>query len=115
MTLLNLLVYIPLQILFIPLAILGAILVGFRQLVVSKRLGISQTAIEVLNGSWTMHIFGIRVDEACDKLTKVLPNTSVTGLWLTRARQGPARFPEARYPLIREATARKCTRRCKDY
>ena len=50
---------------------------------VSKRLGLSQTAIEVINGRWTMHIFGIRADPATVELMSVLPNTSVTGLWLT--------------------------------
>ena len=85
MSLLSLIVYIPLQILFIPLAVLGAVYVGYRQLVISKKLGISQTAIEVLNGRWTMHIFGIRTDKACDKLAKVLSNTSVNGLWLALA------------------------------
>ena len=82
MAILALLLYIPLQIVFIPIAVLGGLLVGYRQMVVSKRLGISQTAIEVLNGRWTMHVFGIRVDDATAKLAAVLPNTSLFGLWL---------------------------------
>lgn len=85
MSLLSLILYLPLQILFIPLAILGVALVGYRQLAVSRKLGVSQTAIEVLNGRWTMHIFGLRQDEACDRLAKRLPNTSTFGLWLTLA------------------------------
>jgi len=60
MKLLSWLVYIPLQLLASPLAIVGAILVGYRQLRVSKQLGVSQTAIEVFNGRWTLHIFGLR-------------------------------------------------------
>jgi methyltransferase (TIGR00027 family) len=79
---LSLVLYVPLQLGFIPLAILGFVLVAYRQIVVSKKLGVSQTAIEVLNGRWTMHIFGIRIDEACAKLAVALPNTSVFGLWL---------------------------------
>jgi len=79
---LSLVLYIPLQVGFIPLALLGALQVAYRQLVVSKKLGVSQTAIEVLNGRWTMHVFDIRVDEASAKLITALPNTSVTGLWL---------------------------------
>ncbi len=82
MSLLSLAVYIPLQIAFIPLAFLGILLVTYRQIVVSKRLGVSQTAIEVLNGRWTMHVFGIRLDEASANLAAALPNTSVIGLWL---------------------------------
>jgi len=76
------LVFVALQILFIPLAIVGVILTGYRQLVVSKKLGTSQTAIEILNGRWTMHIFGMREDEAAVRVASVLPNTSTFGLWL---------------------------------
>jgi len=80
-----LIIFIFLQTLFIPLAIIGAILVGYRQLIVSKNLGVSQTAIEIINGRWTMHIFGLREDHAAAKLTPVLPNSSTFGLWLALA------------------------------
>ncbi len=79
---LALIVFIILQILFIPLAIIGALLVAYKQLIVSKNLGVSQTAIEIINGRWTMHIFGLRDDDAAAKLAPVLPNTSTFGLWL---------------------------------
>ena len=79
---LALIIFIVLQILFIPLAIIGAVWVGYKQLVVSKRLGVSQTAIEIINGRWTMHIFGLRDDPAAAKLASALPNTSTFGLWL---------------------------------
>ena len=82
MKLLSLVVFIPLQILFVPLALLGVVLVAYRQIVVSKQLGVSQTAIEVLNGRWTMYIFGIRDDKPTANLAAVLPNTSLFGLWL---------------------------------
>lgn len=82
MSLLSLVLYIPLQIAFIPLALIGFVLVAYRQMGISKKLGISQTAIEILNGRWTMHIFNIRIDEATAKLAAALPNTSVFGLWL---------------------------------
>ena len=39
MSLLSLLLYILLQVLFIPLAIVGAVIVAYKQMVVSKRLG----------------------------------------------------------------------------
>ena len=73
-------VYLFLQVAFIPLAIIGVILTGYRQIAVSKQLGVSQTAIEVINGRWTMHIFGIRHDPASAELIHVLPNTSAMGL-----------------------------------
>tara|TARA_E500000178_G_scaffold341772_1_gene386116 strand:- start:849 stop:1817 length:969 start_codon:yes stop_codon:yes gene_type:complete len=74
-------IFIPLQIVFIPLAIFGVLLTAYRQIIVSKRLGISQTAIEIINGRWTMHAFGLRRDAATDALMSVLPNTSKLGLW----------------------------------
>jgi methyltransferase (TIGR00027 family) len=81
MSLLSLLVFLFLQLVLFPLAIVGLVLVGYKQIVVSKRLGVSQTAIEVLNGRWTMHVFGMRDDEATVRLAAVLPNTSTAGLW----------------------------------
>jgi len=82
MRLISFLVYIPLQIAFIPLAIVGVVLVAYRQMIVSKKMGISQTAIEVINGRWTMHVFGLRNDVATADLAAKLPNTSIFGLWL---------------------------------
>jgi len=64
MTIISLIIYIPLQIVFIPFAILGVLLQTYKQIVVSRRLGISQSAIEIINGRWTMHIFSMREDEA---------------------------------------------------
>jgi len=75
-------IFVLLQIVFVPLAFPGVLLVAYRQMVVSKKLGISQTAIEVLNGRWTMHAFGMRDDPATARLASVLPNTSLAGLWL---------------------------------
>jgi hypothetical protein len=82
MTLIAWLVYIPLQILWLPLSVLGAIWVAYKQLVVSSRMGVSQTAVEIINGRWTMDVFGVRTDEAARKLARIIPNTSTGGLWL---------------------------------
>ena len=59
MTSLSYLIYVPLQILAIPGAIVGLLLTAYKQILVSRRLGISQTAIEIINGRWTMHVFGV--------------------------------------------------------
>jgi len=75
-------IYIAVQIMLLPLGIIGALLVTYRQLRVSQRLGLSQTAVEVLNGRWTMDVFGVRQDTAARKLARVLPNDSIAGLWL---------------------------------
>lgn len=82
MKFLSWLLYLPLQILLLPLAIIGGALVAYRQLVVSKRLGVSQTAIEIFNGRWTLHIFGMREDPGAAAIGPVLANTSTFGLWL---------------------------------
>lgn len=75
-------VFVVLQVAFLPLMVLGLLLVTYRQLVVSRRLGGSQTAVEVINARWTMDWFGMRADPASARLVRVLPNTSVLGLQL---------------------------------
>jgi methyltransferase (TIGR00027 family) len=75
-------VYVIVQIVFIPLAIIGVLMVAYRQMITSRKLGVSSTAIEVINGRWTMDVFGLREDSAARGLNAVLPNTSVAGLWL---------------------------------
>ena len=82
MKLLSFVVYVLLQVLCLPLLIVGVVLASYRQLVVSKRLGLSQTAIEVIQARWTMDRFGIRSDPDTVRLTNVLPNASPVGLWL---------------------------------
>jgi methyltransferase (TIGR00027 family) len=77
-----LLVFIVVQILFIPLAIVGLIVVSYKQMYVSKKLGVSASANEVINGRWTMDVFGLRKDTASVKLNGVLPNSSVLGMWM---------------------------------
>lgn len=37
-----------------------------------EAVGVSQTAIEIINGRWTMHVFGLRDDHAAAKLAKLL-------------------------------------------
>ena len=49
MTLFAWLVYLPLQILWLPLSLLGVTWVAYKQLVVSSRIGVSQTAVEIIN------------------------------------------------------------------
>ena len=77
-----LIVFIIVQILFIPLAIIGGILTSFKQLVVSKRLGVSGTAISAIAQRWLMNFYGMRKDPATAKLYRALPNASEIGLWL---------------------------------
>lgn len=74
--------FFVLQVAMLPLTVLALVWVAYRQLLVSRRLGASQTGIEVINGRWAMHIFGIREDESTARLASVLPNTSTGALWL---------------------------------
>lgn len=76
------LVFLIVQIVFIPLAVIGVIIVSFRQLVVSKRLGVSSTAISAIGNRWLMDVFGLRKDATTAKLYHALPNGSAFGLWL---------------------------------
>lgn len=75
-------VYVVLQVLLLPLAIIGVSMVAWRQIQTSQKLGLSGTAIEIINGRWTMDVFGLRHDKASRKLARKLPNTSVLGLWM---------------------------------
>lgn len=77
------LIFIPLQLAWVPIQIAASMWVAYKQLLVSRRLGVSQTAIEIFNGRWTMVIFGMRDDDVALKLGAVLPNTSVSGLFVT--------------------------------
>ncbi len=76
------LIYIPLQLIWLPLTLLGAVWVAYKQVGVSRKLGLSQTAVEVLNGRWTGDLFGLRPDPASRRLAAHLPNNSVMGLFI---------------------------------
>ncbi|RWX57558.1 class I SAM-dependent methyltransferase [Photobacterium chitinilyticum] len=82
MNVIALVIFAFVQILFIPLAVLGLILIIYKQVYVSWQLGVSSTAVEVINGRWIMHIFGLREDRVSLQLHRALPNNSVLGLWL---------------------------------
>ena len=88
MPILSLFIYVPLQVAFIPFAVLGVMLVAYKQIVVSKKVGVSQTAVEIINARWTMHIFSMRDDDATAKLAAALPNTSLFGFGWSFSRCG---------------------------
>jgi len=77
MRVLAFLVYLPIQIVLLPLLIVAALVFLYYQIVVSRRIGVSQTGIEVLGGRVHMHLFGLRQDEATLALSRVLPNFSL--------------------------------------
>ena len=79
---LSFVVFLVFQIAFLPLAVVGFVIVAYKQMVVSKRLGVSQTMVKVLNARWTMHVFDMRRDVEAARLADSVPNTSTFGLWL---------------------------------
>lgn len=79
-TLLAWLIYVPLQMAWLPFSVLGALWVAYRQIWISRKLGLSQTAVEVVNGRWTADLFGLRKDTPSRRLAGKLPNNSVLGL-----------------------------------
>ena len=81
--LLQVVLYIPIQVAFIPLAIVGLIVAIYKEMVVSKRLGVSFTAIKALQYRWFMHYFDARPDPISVAFTKRLPCESHFGLWAT--------------------------------
>lgn len=80
--LLAFIIYLPLQACFIPFGILGAILIYYKQIYISQKYGVSSTAVEIINGRWTMHKFGLRPDLASVRLFESLPNTTSVGQWM---------------------------------
>ncbi len=74
--------YVILQILFIPLAIVGIAISIYSQSVISKKLGVSGTAAEIASERMIMDRFGLREDRAAGQLVQVLPNVSILGGWL---------------------------------
>ncbi|HIB53653.1 MAG TPA: SAM-dependent methyltransferase [Nitrospirales bacterium] len=71
-----------LQILLLPLFFIGFVMIGTKQIFVSKKLGLSGTAIDVLQSRWIQHYFGGRKDPLTIELAKNLPNMSHVGMCL---------------------------------
>lgn len=75
-------VFIVVQIPFIPLALVGIALSLYAQVLMSKKLGISGTALNVAAERSIMDRFGLREDWASGQLLRALSNQSVLGGWL---------------------------------
>ena len=79
----QIILYIPIQIIFIPFAIIGLIVAVYKEMVKSKKLGISFTSIQALQYRWLMHYFNIRSDPLSVAFIKKLPCESHFGLLST--------------------------------
>lgn len=73
-------VFAIIQLVLLPLTIVGYIFIVVKALLYSKKHGISVTATNPLSSRWFLHIFGSRRDEATVKLISSLSFMSVPGL-----------------------------------
>jgi methyltransferase (TIGR00027 family) len=65
---------------FLPVVLVVGTAYVVHRTLLSRKLGVSATALGPMSTRWLQHQFGLRRDEACAKLIKVLPNHSYTGL-----------------------------------
>ena len=79
----QIILYIPIQIIFIPFALIGIIVGIYKGIGRSKKLGISFTSCRALQYRWFMHYFNTRPDPHSVAFTKHFPCESHFGLWST--------------------------------
>lgn len=73
--------YVPIQIIFIPFAIIGLLLALYKEIWKSKKLGVSFSAVKALQYRWMMHFFNTRPDSFSVAFTKHFPCESHFGMW----------------------------------
>jgi len=79
----QIILYILLQIIFIPFAIIGLIDGIYKEMGKSKKLGVSYSAGQALQYRWFMHYFNTRPDPLSVAFIKKFPCESHFGLWST--------------------------------
>lgn len=79
----QIILYIPIQILFIPFAIVGLIDGIYKGIIKSKKLGVSFSACRALQYKWFMHYFNTRPDSLSVRFIKKFPCESHFGLLST--------------------------------
>ena len=77
----QIILYIPIQIIFIPLAIIGLMDGIYREMIKSRKLGVSFSAGQALQYRWIMHYFNTRPDHLSIEFIKKFPCESHFGLW----------------------------------
>jgi methyltransferase (TIGR00027 family) len=73
--------YVLIQIIFIPVAIIGIIVAVYKEMWKSKKLGVSFSAIKALQYRWMMHYFNTRPDPISVAFIKNFPCESHFGMW----------------------------------
>ncbi len=79
----QIILYIPIQIIFIPLFIVGLAVGMYKEMANSRRLGVSYSAGQALQYRWFMHYLDTRPDALSVAFTKKFPCESHFGLWTT--------------------------------
>ncbi len=77
----QIILYIPIQIIFIPFTIIGIIIAVYKEMGISKKLGVSFSAIKALQYRWMMHYFNTRPDLLSVAFIKKFPCESHFGMW----------------------------------
>ncbi len=78
--LIQIILYVPIQIIFIPFAIIGIVIGMYKEMVLSKKYGVSFSAGQALQPRYYMHYFGTRPDPITVEFTKNYPCESHFGL-----------------------------------
>ncbi len=78
---LQVLIYIQIQIIFIPFAIIGMMIGLYKEMYLSKKLDVSFSAGQSLQYRWIMHMFETREDKNSVEFTKKFPCESHFALW----------------------------------
>ena len=76
------LIYILLQIIFLPIGLIGMIYANYKQQKNSKKEKISYTAGQAIQGQWILHFFNIRKDNNIIKFIKKFPAESHIGFYM---------------------------------
>src|SRR3954447_16973322 len=69
------------RIAFLPVVLVVGFAYVAHEALSSRKLGVSFTALGPMSTRWLQHQLGLRRDEACAKLIKVLPNHCYAGLY----------------------------------
>ena len=105
---------------FLPVWLVAIVLYEAHLILSSRKLGVSATALSPMSMRWLQHQLGLRRDEACAKLIKVLPNHCYAGLcaasfpvllghWLTGFVPRMLRYPYEGIPPVGHSSSVRAT------
>jgi methyltransferase (TIGR00027 family) len=108
------------RIVFLPVWLVARIPYVAHLIVSSRKLGVSATALGPMSTRWMQHQLGLRRDDACAQLIKVLPNHCYAGLYaaafpmllghrLTGFVPKSLRYPYEGIPSVRHQTEVRST------